>query len=115
MRSASSASAAPSCPTQAIVARHGGEVPHDHDALIRLPGASHKTANLVLGIAFGIASGIVVDTHVAGVTERLGVVSDGRPEAIEAKLHLMLFVKVRENWGDAPERYREIGLEFPND
>jgi GTP-binding protein Era len=36
-------------------------------------------------------------------------------EAIEAKVHLMLFVKVRENWGDDPERYREIGLEFPND
>ena len=35
--------------------------------------------------------------------------------AVEAKVHLMLFVKVRENWGDDPERYREIGLEFPND
>jgi GTP-binding protein Era len=44
--------------------------------------------------------------------------SDARREiadAIEAKVHLMLFVKVRENWGDDPERYREIGLEFPND
>jgi len=39
----------------------------------------------------------------------------GIAEAIEAKVHLMLFVKVRENWGDDPERYREIGLEFPND
>ena len=44
--------------------------------------------------------------------------SDARREiaaAVEAKVHLMLFVKVRENWGDDPERYREIGLEFPND
>jgi len=36
-------------------------------------------------------------------------------DAVEAKVHLMLFVKVRENWGDDPERYREIGLEFPHD
>jgi GTP-binding protein Era len=44
--------------------------------------------------------------------------SEARAEiatAVEAKVHLMLFVKVRENWGDDPERYREIGLEFPND
>jgi GTP-binding protein Era len=44
--------------------------------------------------------------------------SDARREiadAVESKVHLMLFVKVRENWGDDPERYREIGLEFPND
>ena len=61
---------------QAIVDRHGGEVPQTHEQLVALPGASHKTANLVLGIAFGIASGIVVDTHVA----RLGAAGLGRAE-----------------------------------
>ncbi len=72
---------------QAIVERHGGEVPRTHEELIALPGASHKTANLVLGIAFGVASGIVVDTHVARVCTRLGLVkSKAKPEAIEKQL-----------------------------
>jgi endonuclease-3 len=72
---------------QAIVERHHGEVPRTHEQLIALPGASHKTANLVLGIAFGVASGIVVDTHVARVCERLGVVKqNASPEAIEKQL-----------------------------
>ncbi|HLT38137.1 MAG TPA: endonuclease III [Enhygromyxa sp.] len=72
---------------QAIVDRHGGEVPRSHEQLIGLPGASHKTANLVLGIAFGVASGIVVDTHVARVSERLGLVKpNAKPEAIEKRL-----------------------------
>jgi endonuclease-3 len=72
---------------QAIVAAHHGEVPRTHEQLIALPGASHKTANLVLGIAFGVASGIVVDTHVARVCERLGVVKpNASPETIEKQL-----------------------------
>lgn len=72
---------------QAIVERHNGEVPRTHEQLVALPGASHKTANLVLGIAFGVASGIVVDTHVARVCERLGVVKPkAKPEAIEKQL-----------------------------
>jgi endonuclease-3 len=87
---------------QAIVERHGGEVPRDHDALIALPGASHKTANLVLGVAFGIASGIVVDTHVARVTERLGVAVEGRPEAVEARLVELV---PRERWIDFSHRF----------
>ncbi|MFO7564531.1 MAG: endonuclease III [Enhygromyxa sp.] len=72
---------------QAIVERHGGEVPRTHEELVALPGASHKTANLVLGIAFGVASGIVVDTHVARVSARLGLVeAKAKPEAIEKRL-----------------------------
>ncbi len=87
---------------QALVDRHGGEVPRDHEALINLPGASHKTANLVLGVAFGIASGIVVDTHVARVSERLGVVGESRPEAIEAVLCKLV---ARERWIDFSHRF----------
>jgi endonuclease-3 len=72
---------------QAIAERYHGEVPRTHEELVALPGASHKTANLVLGIAYGVASGIVVDTHVARVCERLGVVKqNASPEAIEKKL-----------------------------
>ncbi|GEM_PF-1697092 len=71
----------------ALVADHEGRVPQTHEALTALPGASHKTANLVLGVAFGVASGIVVDTHVARVSARLGLVPAGkRPPAIEAQL-----------------------------
>jgi endonuclease-3 len=72
---------------QAIAERHHGEVPRTHEQLVALPGASHKTANLVLGIAYGVASGIVVDTHVARVCERLGVVkANASPETIEKQL-----------------------------
>lgn len=71
----------------AIVERHGGEVPRTHAELIALPGASHKTANLVLGVAFGIPSGIVVDTHVARVGARMGWVRAGaKPQTIERRL-----------------------------
>lgn len=87
---------------QAIVDRHGGEVPQTHEELVALPGASHKTANLVLGIAFGIASGIVVDTHVARVSERLGLVAPNKkPEQIEAVLCNLLG---SERWIDVSHR-----------
>jgi endonuclease-3 len=87
---------------QAIVDRHGGEVPKTHEELVALPGASHKTANLVLGIAFGIASGIVVDTHVARVSERLGLVAPNKkPEQIEATLCKLL---PSERWIDVSHR-----------
>lgn len=81
---------------QAIVDRHEGEVPDTHEALVALPGASHKTANLVLGIAFDVASGIVVDTHVARVSARLGLVSaKAKPAKIESQLCKLA---PRETW-----------------
>lgn len=80
---------------KAIVERHEGEVPRTHEALVDLPGASHKTANLVLGIAFGVASGIVVDTHVARVSERLGLVAKAKPPKIEKRL---CELAPRESW-----------------
>lgn len=87
---------------RAIVDRHHGEVPQTHEALVALPGASHKTANLVLGIAFGIASGIVVDTHVSRVSERLGLVPPNKkPEQIEDALCKML---PSERWIDVSHR-----------
>ncbi len=87
---------------RALVERHGGEVPRTHEELVALPGASHKTANLVLGVAFGIASGIVVDTHVARVTERLGVSKASTPEAVEK---LLCGLVPRERWIDFSHRF----------
>lgn len=66
-----------------LVALHGGEVPADMDALIQLPGVARKTANVVLGTAFGIASGVTVDTHVFRVTARWGWQAEKTPEKVE--------------------------------
>jgi len=66
--------------------RHGGEVPADMEALLELPGVARKTANVVLGNAFGIASGVVVDTHVTRVSSRLGLSAQNTAEKIERDL-----------------------------
>ncbi|HQT94890.1 MAG TPA: endonuclease III [Thermoanaerobaculaceae bacterium] len=71
---------------QAVVERHGGEIPPAMDALTELPGVGRKTANVVLGTAFGIATGVVVDTHVARLARRLGLTAEDDPEKIERDL-----------------------------
>ena len=73
-----------------IVKDHGGEVPASMEALVALPGVGRKTANLVLGEAFGITSGIVVDTHVHRVSRRLGLTRKDDPEKIERDLMSIL-------------------------
>jgi endonuclease-3 len=70
----------------ALVERHGGEVPRDMEALVRLPGVGRKTANVVLGNAFGENVGVVVDTHVARLSERLGLTAETDPVKIEQAL-----------------------------
>jgi endonuclease-3 len=70
----------------ALVDRHGGEVPADMDALVALPGVGRKTANVVLGNAFGRNEGIVVDTHVSRLSQRLGLTADTDPVKIESSL-----------------------------
>jgi endonuclease-3 len=62
-----------------LVDEHGGELPQDLEALVRLPGIGRKTANVVLGTAFGIASGVVVDTHVGRLSIRLGLTAHKDP------------------------------------
>lgn len=69
-----------------LVAEHGGEVPRTMEALTELPGVARKTANVVLGTAFGIPGGITVDTHCARVAQRLGLTRQKTPEKIEAAL-----------------------------
>lgn len=80
---------------KALVAEHQGQVPAHMDALVRLPGVGRKTANVVLGTAFGLATGIVVDTHVARVSRRLGLAQSSDPDRIEEEL-MALFP--RESW-----------------
>jgi endonuclease-3 len=73
----------------AVVADHGGEVPRRLEALTALPGVGRKTANVVLGNAFGIP-GMVVDTHVKRIAFRLGWTRNTDPEKIEADLCRLL-------------------------
>ena len=70
----------------ALVEDHGGEVPHTMSELVQLPGVGRKTANVVLGNAFGIDEGVVVDTHVRRLSNRLGLSSEHDPEKIERDL-----------------------------
>jgi endonuclease III len=69
-----------------LLERYDGEVPKDIDKLVELPGIGRKTANVVLGTAYGIAVGVVVDTHVARITRRLGLTAQKTPEKIESDL-----------------------------
>ena len=70
----------------AIVLRHGGEVPQSMDELVQLPGVGRKTANVVLGSAFGRAEGIVVDTHVKRLAGLMRLSDSTSPEKIETDL-----------------------------
>jgi endonuclease-3 len=77
-----------------LMERHGGEVPADMDALTALPGVGRKTANVILGNAFGRNDGIVVDTHVTRLSARLGLTTESDAVKIEQAL-LPLFPQER--------------------
>lgn len=80
-----------------LVELHGGEVPRDMDHLTALRGVGRKTANVVLGNAFGINEGVVVDTHVSRLSQRLGLSAQTDPVKIEADLMNLV---PRELWTD---------------
>ena len=80
---------------KALVAHHGEEVPRTMEELVVLPGIGRKTANVVLGNAFGINEGVVVDTHIARLAQRLGLTRETDAVAIERAL-MPLFP--RESW-----------------
>jgi endonuclease-3 len=80
-----------------IVDEYGGEVPQTMEEMVKLPGVGRKTANVVLGTAFGIASGIVVDTHVGRVSRRLGLIKTN--DAVKAEQALIEQVPKRD-WID---------------
>jgi len=71
---------------ETLLEKYNGQIPRDLDKLVDLPGVGRKTANVVLGTAFGIASGVVVDTHVLRVSQRLGLTKEKTPEKIEQDL-----------------------------
>lgn len=80
---------------KALVERHNGEIPDSMEELVKLPGIGRKTANVILGNAFGKNEGIVVDTHVARVSHRLGLTRETDPIKIEQDL-MPLFP--RQDW-----------------
>ncbi len=84
---------------QILVAQHGGEVPSSMEELVRLPGVGRKTANVVLGSAFGKSEGIVVDTHVRRLTYLLGLTKSTDPVTIEQDL---MQIVPRSAWIDLP-------------
>src|ERR1035441_9467939 len=71
---------------QAIVEKHGGKVPRTMEELTQLGGVGRKTANVVLGNAFNVNCGVVVDTHVARLAKRLGLTRQTAPDKIEQEL-----------------------------
>jgi endonuclease-3 len=97
--------------SQGIVDHHGGEVPQDLDALVVLPGVGRKTANVVLGTAFGIPTGVVVDTHVGRLTRRLGLTSE--TDAVKVERDLMQIVP-KKQWIDFSHRLIHHGRAICN-
>jgi endonuclease-3 len=82
---------------KALVERHGGEVPRTLDELIQIPGAARKTANVVLGTAFRIASGVVVDTHVQRLSQLIGLTDNNDVKLIEQDL---MKIVPQDDWID---------------
>lgn len=81
--------------SKAIVEKFGGEVPRTMEEILTLPGVARKTANVVLGTAYGVASGIVVDTHVIRLSRRLDLTRQEEPKKIEEDL---MSIIPREKW-----------------
>ena len=83
-----------------VVTEHGGEIPRTMAGLCSLPGVGRKTANVVLGNAMGIASGIVVDTHISRVAPRLGLTVQHDPVKIETELMALVPEDQWIAWGN---------------
>lgn len=92
-----------------LVEEFGGEVPRELEVLVALPGVGRKTANVVLGTAYGIPSGVVVDTHVARISRRLGLTRHRDPGRIERDLMALL---PRREWIDFSHRVIHLGREY---
>jgi endonuclease III len=81
--------------SKGVIERFGGQVPRTMEELLTLPGVARKTGNVVLGVAYGIASGIVVDTHVQRISNRLDLTNSIDPKKIEQDL---LKIIPRDKW-----------------
>jgi endonuclease-3 len=95
--------------SQGLVEKHDGEVPRDLDELVALPGVGRKTANVVLGTAFGIATGVVVDTHVTRLSQRLGLTSHKDATKIE---HDLMQLLPKSEWVDFAHRMIHHGRQI---
>jgi endonuclease-3 len=95
---------------QALIADHAGNVPASMEELTALPGVGRKTANVVLGNAFGINDGVVVDTHVQRISQRLGFTSQKTPEKIERDLMADVKSATRASPNAGCARSRPIAL-----
>ncbi len=93
---------------RALIERHNGKVPETLEELVRLPGVGRKTANVVLGAAFGVP-GIVVDTHVSRISQRLGMSGEKDAEKIESDLMAII---PRSEWNDFSLRLIYFGREI---
>jgi endonuclease-3 len=91
---------------QALVADHGGQVPETMEELTALPGVGRKTANVVLGNAFGKPEGVATDTHVQRLSKRLGLTAETEPEKIERDLGELV---PREDWTRAAHLLQDHG------
>jgi endonuclease-3 len=87
--------------SQLLVEKYKGQLPRSLEELVEFPGVGRKTANVVLGTAFGIPTGVVVDTHVARLSQRLGLSENKQPEKIEADLIELL---PKKEWIDFSHR-----------
>lgn len=94
---------------QQLVEHHRGEVPRDLESLVKLPGVGRKTANVVLGTAFGLPTGVVVDTHVRRITQRLGLTENEDPVKIEQDLIEQL---PSEEWINFSHRLIHLGRQI---
>lgn len=81
--------------SRVLTEEYGGQVPHTMDELLELPGVARKTANVVLGNAFGIKAGVVVDTHVTRLSHRLALTQEKTAEKIERDL---IEIVARKDW-----------------
>lgn len=95
--------------SQGIVEKHHGEVPRDLEQLVALAGVGRKTANVVLGTAFGIATGVVVDTHVTRLSHRLGLTQHNDATKIEQDLMQLL---PKSDWVDFSHRMIHHGRQI---
>ncbi|RMF99800.1 MAG: endonuclease III [Planctomycetota bacterium] len=91
---------------RALAEEHGGKVPKSLDVLVKLPGVGRKTANVVLGTAYGLPTGVVVDTHVGRISRRLGLTDQANAEKVEQDLMKLL---PKSEWIDFSHRMIQHG------
>jgi len=92
-----------------IQERYGGHVPDTMDEILKLPGVARKTANVVLGNAYGVVEGIAVDTHVARLSQRFGLTKETSPEKIEQDL---MEIMPKDEWFKFTYRLIEYGRKY---